>query len=293
MVRVHLDSDIGGDIDDLCALALLLRAPEVEITGTTTVIDHDGKRAGYARYALELAGQPRIPVAAGADVSLGRYSMPTGLPPEGQFWPRPVPPLPGPLEAALDLLADSIAGGAIVLGIGPFTNLALLEEREPGTLQRARVFLMGGHVRKAPPGFPQWDHQMDYNVQTDPAAAMLVLHAAQPTLVPIEATAQTALHRSDLEVLRRGDALCQLLAAQGHAYAPEGEFINYQHDPLAVAIALGWSGVTIESLPLAITLEDGFVRIRERDDGVPMRVATGVDGEQFSRYWLETVTNRV
>ncbi|HYW89961.1 MAG TPA: nucleoside hydrolase, partial [Chloroflexota bacterium] len=73
MVRVHLDTDIGGDIDDLCALALLLRSPEVDITGISTVIDHGGKRAGYAKVALSLAGRSDVSVAAGADVSLGRF----------------------------------------------------------------------------------------------------------------------------------------------------------------------------------------------------------------------------
>jgi len=66
MTKVHLDTDLGGDIDDLCALALLLRWPDVEITGITTVIDDGGQRAGYARYALAAAGRPGCPVAAGA-----------------------------------------------------------------------------------------------------------------------------------------------------------------------------------------------------------------------------------
>lgn len=28
MTLIHLDTDLGGDIDDLCALAMLLRWPE-------------------------------------------------------------------------------------------------------------------------------------------------------------------------------------------------------------------------------------------------------------------------
>ena len=33
MQKIHLDTDIGGDIDDLCALAMLLKWPGLEITG--------------------------------------------------------------------------------------------------------------------------------------------------------------------------------------------------------------------------------------------------------------------
>ncbi len=48
---VHLDTDLGGDIDDVCALALLLGQSVVELAGITTVAD----RAGYARYSDVLA----------------------------------------------------------------------------------------------------------------------------------------------------------------------------------------------------------------------------------------------
>lgn len=37
MLKLHLDSNLGGDIDDLCALALALNWPEVELLAVTTV----------------------------------------------------------------------------------------------------------------------------------------------------------------------------------------------------------------------------------------------------------------
>lgn len=46
-MKVHLDTDFGGDIDDLCALALLLRwRGEVELTGVTTVAENGGLDGG-------------------------------------------------------------------------------------------------------------------------------------------------------------------------------------------------------------------------------------------------------
>ena len=54
---VHLDTDLGGDIDDLCALAMLLRWEQVEIAGITTVAEAGGRRAGYVRQVLELEGR--------------------------------------------------------------------------------------------------------------------------------------------------------------------------------------------------------------------------------------------
>ena len=163
-ITVHLDTDIGGDLDDLCALALLLRWPGVEIAGITTVLEDRGKRAGYARYVLDLAGRSDVPVAAGAEASLPSFRERYGLPPEERYWPEPVRPMPGPLGAALDLLERSIERGAIVVGIGPFTNLSLLERRRPGILGPTRLCLMGGSVHPAPQGFPAWDFRADFNV---------------------------------------------------------------------------------------------------------------------------------
>lgn len=68
-LKVHLDTDLGGDIDDLCALTLVLAIPAVEVTGITTVLEDDGRRAGYVRRALALAGRLDVPVAAGADLA--------------------------------------------------------------------------------------------------------------------------------------------------------------------------------------------------------------------------------
>ncbi len=34
---MHLETDIGGDTDDLCALAMLVGWPGVELVGVTTV----------------------------------------------------------------------------------------------------------------------------------------------------------------------------------------------------------------------------------------------------------------
>ena len=38
-MRIHLDTDLGGDPDDACALAMLLGWPEVEMVGITTTTD--------------------------------------------------------------------------------------------------------------------------------------------------------------------------------------------------------------------------------------------------------------
>lgn len=306
MTKLHLDTDIGGDIDDMCALAMLLRWPDVELTGVTTNLDLDGKRAGYARYALALAGWDDVPVAAGADVALDRYRVRAGLPDEAAYWPEPIPAYPTPLDDALDLLERSIEQGAFIVAIGAFTNLALLEQRSPGILRQARLVMMGSYVFPIRAGYPQWANDMDWNIQIDIEASRLILEHAEPLLVPLTVTVETALRRAHLPALRATGPMGQLLARQAEAHAAEydnerllgqthpnlpDDLINFQHDPLACAIALGWGdGVEIRELPLVFETENGWLRERVDPRGKPTRVVTRVDGERFSQFWLDVVT---
>lgn len=305
MHLIHLDTDLGGDTDDLCALALLLRSPDVQLTGITTVGEVAGKRAGYVHYTLALEGRAGIPVAAGADNALGRFRDWMGLPEEDRYWPEPVAPAPGPVEDALELLKQSIDQGAMVIAIGPYTNLHLLDLRYPGILAQATLFLMGGYVYPPRAGFPQWKNEDDYNMQNDAAAARHVLRHAHPTIVPLATTAETYLRHADLPALRHAGALGSLIARQAEAFAEDErhaqtygqtcpglppDIINFQHDPLACAVALGWDeGLQIEELPLAVEIEDGWLTERTHPSGNPIRVVTRADAAAFSRFWLERV----
>ncbi|HVF49951.1 MAG TPA: nucleoside hydrolase [Pyrinomonadaceae bacterium] len=302
-MKIHLDTDLGGDIDDLCALAMLLRWPDVEITGVTTVAEEGGRRAGYVRRALELEGRREIPVAAGADAprSLHYYD-------DRIYWGERVAPAPNPLAEALALLCRSIERGATVVGIGPYTNLSLLEQQHAGILSTVKLFLMGGSISPPPRGFPQWGFEMDYNIQSDVEAARLVFEHSRPTLVPLSATVQTALRRTHLKALRGAGALGRLIARQAEGFARDErmeekfgltcsrlppDIINFQHDALACAVALGWNeGVEIARVPLRMEVRDGLLHQSLDDAGRPLPVVNAIDGERFSQFWIDTLARQ-
>jgi inosine-uridine nucleoside N-ribohydrolase len=304
-VRVHLDTDIGGDVDDMCALAMLLGWPGVELTGITSVIENDGRRAGYARRALEMAGRGGVPVAAGVEATSGRYPQPFGLPPEEEYWPGPVTPAPGPLEGALELLRRSIDLGAVIVAIGPYSNLAELEARYPGSLARARVVVMGGYVFPPRDGLPPWRGSDDFNLQSDVAAAAVLFRHTRPTLVPLTVTIETVLRQAHLPTLRRAGPLGDLLAHQAARQARDertnerwmrpypalpDDGLVFLHDALAVAVALGWRGaVGVETLPLVWEVRDGVAHQRVDAGGHSTEVATTVDGPAFVEAWLRAL----
>ncbi len=306
MDKIHLDTDLGGDIDDLCALAMLLRWEGVELTGITTVAEANGRRAGYVRQVLELEGKQDIPVAAGADVSKGFYRYAELVyPDEKRYWSKTIAPLPNPIEDAIHLLKQSVDQGATIIAIGPFTNLYLLNLQYPGILMRAKLFLMGGYIYPIRSGFPQWDNEMDWNIQVDVHSAKQVIEHSDPTLIPLSVTVETALRRAYLGHLRKAGAIGQLLASQAEAFAVDeqnekrfgetcdglpNDMINFLHDPLACAIALGWNdGVEMEEVPLILEEKDGWLHERIDLSGKLTRVITKIDGTRFNEFWLNKI----
>ena len=307
--RIHVDTDLGGDIDDLCALAMLLRWKDVEITGITTVAEANGRRAGYARHVLEMEVRPEIPIAAGADVSQGYYRYPElDYPEEEKYWSGQITPLPGPLADALQLLKESVEQGATIVAIGPFTNLYLLDLRYPGILKQANLFLMGGYVYPIRPGFPNWGIDKDWNIQVDVRSAKHVIENSCPTLIPLTVTVESALRKAHLEKLRKAGQLGRLIAQQAAAFAQDQQseqtsgrtcsrlpedIINFLHDPLACAIALGYDeGIEMNEIPILMIEKDGCLQETIHPSGKKVRLVTKIDGPHFNEFWLDKIYQR-
>lgn len=299
-MRIHLDTDLGSDTDDLCALAMLLGWPGVELTGITTVNDPGGIRAGYVAFALDLVGRTDIPVAAGAEGSIGGFYVPLAFP---DYWPQPIERRPSPPGEALRLIADSVDADAAVVAIGPYTNLAAFEAWRPGALADTGTVVMGGHVPPAADGYPPWGMRDDFNVQQDAAAARVVFERCASTVVPVPTCLRVALRGRDLPRLRAAGDLGALLADQGERHALDngrttlpGEYealpndlLNFQYDPLACAVAAGWPGVEINDLAVSVSFEGRFLRMDLDERGSSMRIATDVDAEAFAEAWLAAV----
>jgi purine nucleosidase len=303
-VRIHLDTDLGSDTDDACALAMLLGWPGVELVGITTTVDPGGRRAGLVAHCLRLAGRDDIPVAVGAEVSLTTLRCPGSIPDDPRYWPSAIPPGPSPAGAALDLLERSIQQGATVVAIGPWTNLALLEVARPGRLGRVPVVMMGGWIQPPSGGLPAWGPEMDWNVQCDTRAVQIVAATtAELTLVTLPVTLKAHLRTADLPRLGGSGPLGALLARQSRAHGEDhgmaalgrahadlpDDLVNFHYDPVTCAVAVGWTGAVIEELRLRPVLEGEVLRFAPDRDGRLVRVVVDLDGQGFTDIWLRTV----
>ena len=66
VTRIIFDTDIGTDVDDCLALALILGSPELRLEAVTCVYGDVALRAQMVLKLLRLAGRPEVPVALGA-----------------------------------------------------------------------------------------------------------------------------------------------------------------------------------------------------------------------------------
>ncbi|MDR7416804.1 MAG: nucleoside hydrolase [Armatimonadota bacterium] len=208
MRRLLVDSD--GTADDLLALLIAARTPEVDVVAITAVAG--AVRVSQATenllYGSELAGLDRTAVYSGCEGPLVRPAVPfdamygrTGL---GTFTPpksKGRPESPHAVDAILSL-ARHYRRDLHVVCLGPLTNLAaaLIQFPRLGEVL-GQVYVYGGTLREG-----NVTPAAEYNFYADPEAAALVLRSGLPlTLIPWDtARAALTMRPQDIHRIRAG-----------------------------------------------------------------------------------------
>ncbi|MFZ6028582.1 MAG: nucleoside hydrolase [Chloroflexota bacterium] len=149
-IPVILDTDIGTDIDDTWALAMLLNCPELDPLLVTTVNGDTVYRAHLAARFLQVAGRTDVPIGIG----LGDSNPEPGQ--GSQRFQHPwlagfdVAAYPGVIhkngvEAMIDVIRNASQPVTLV-SIGITTNIARALELEPGIAPKCRFVGMQGSV---------------------------------------------------------------------------------------------------------------------------------------------------
>ncbi|WP_295908184.1 nucleoside hydrolase [uncultured Xanthomonas sp.] len=210
--KVVVSTDVGDDIDDAFALALLLRSPELQVLGIASAWGDTGLRAQLLQRLLQQAGRNDIPLAIGERTdstipfSQARWAAKGTL-------PRKAP------DAAQFILdqARRHPGEVTLLVLGPLTDAARAQQRDPaGFAQLKQVVLMGGSVRVGygksryrPPSPPA----AEYNIAADIPAAQRVFGAGVPiVMLPLDATQVTLEEPERVALFAHGEPLTDALA---------------------------------------------------------------------------------
>lgn len=208
---ILFDTDIGTDIDDAYALALILRSPELELVGVTTVAGDAVARARLAAklLAVEGGGAARIPVYAGTSTAT-QYIRQTEW---AAGFTSPALHTEGGV-AFMRAQIEARPGALTIVAVGELTNVAALLTSSPDIAKKIkRIALMGGAVRRG--GQPGSAPQPEWNIKSNAAAAQVVFASGVPLVVgPLDATADLKMlpeHR--VRVFARGTPLTDALAA--------------------------------------------------------------------------------
>ncbi len=257
-MKLILDTDIGTDVDDCLALALILASPEVELVGVTAVYGDVALRGRMIARLLQLRGVTGVPVALGATKPLlgKRHIYWAGHEGQGLLTPEAEPFSPS-AEHAADLIVRTVMahpGEITVAAIGPLTNLALAFLKEPRLAQAlAGLTIMGGVVGGAGALHLPW---VEHNIRCDPEASHIVFSSgAALTVVPLDVTTQVCIRREDaVRIAAIGDPFHSAVADQVTRYPP---FVargwTHLHDPLAVATLL--DATLVECQPVRMVVE--------------------------------------
>jgi inosine-uridine nucleoside N-ribohydrolase len=279
-IPIILDTDIGTDVDDAFALALILRSPELGLLGVTTVSGDTQARARLAAKMLWEAGRPDVPVAA------GEPGKP--LPIEQTRWAEGFtsPSILAP--RAVDFMRAEIdrrPGELTLVPIGPLTNVAALLKQDPGVAKKIKlIVMMGGSIARGYGKDPK--PTAEYNIAQDPKAAQAVFSSGVPILmVPLDVTAmlqldEAARHR----IFTRLTPLTNTLTLLYHLWNQPTPTL---FDPMAVAMLI--EPGLCETQELAIEVDaKGFTRAVEgRQPNATVALKT--DPARFMEFYLRRV----
>jgi purine nucleosidase len=281
-IPVILDTDIGTDIDDAYALAQVLRSPELDLLGVTTVSGDAVARARLAAKLLAVAGRPEVPVYAG--VSTATQYM------KQVEWAAGFTSPALHESGGVEFLRQQInarPGEIVLIAVGELTNVAALLQSDPGLAKKLKaIAFMGGSVRRgyAPGSKPE----PEWNIRSAAAAAQVVLFSGAPLLVaPLDSTADLKLTPEwKVRIFARGtplnDALASLDFIWRHTNHWKGEYPTL-FDNLPVALVATPDLVPLTPLHLVVD-HDGLTL--ERADRAPnAQVALTSDPAAFLEYF--------
>jgi len=217
-IPVILDTDIGFDVDDVWALALLLRCPELDVKLVLSSTGDTRYGAALAAKLLEIDG--RTDVAVGIGLALDNQERTHSAWLDGYDVSR----YPGVVyDDGVGALIDCISNlqqPVTVISIGPLANLASALARSPDITNNSRLIGMHGSVRRG--YLDAAKPSREYNLVKHTAAAQQVFSSDWDlTLTPLDTCGSVQL---------QGERFTQVMA---------------NNDPLVVAIRenhQGWFG---------------------------------------------------
>ena len=289
---VILDTDIGDDIDDTWALAMLLKSPDLAPKLITTTCGKAEYRGKLIAKLLTIAGRTDIPIGLGEGGRKGTGGQ--------QAWVEDfrLDSYPGTVHqdgaaAIIDLIARS-PEPVTVISIGPSHTLAAVLKRRPEVARNAYFIGMQGSVFKGYGGGPV---SAEYNVAANVPAAQKVLSAPwkQITITPLDTCGLITLSGQRFhKLLGSDDRLVKAVLENYRMWANKKHLGQLKASSIlfdTVAVYLAYSErphVKLQTLSISVTAA-GFTKVDSQ--GTKMSVASHwIDRDGFCDLLVKTLT---
>jgi purine nucleosidase len=288
MRPVIFDTDIGTDVDDILALALLAKSPELKLIGVTTVYGNTPLRAKITKVTCDLIGCTDTAVLIGEKKTLtGRQISWAGH--EGYGVPdldkAEVSNTPGAVDYLLGA-AKRFAGELEVLATGPLTNIATAAQKDAASFSKIKhLYLMGGAF---------WLDRPEHNIKCDPEAAKIVFESGIPiTAIGLDLTLRVLLEADDVrQIAQLGNGAGALLEDQIlRWWELRNITANHPHDPLAALAMVRPDLFIFENWDVDVTKEgrvEGLTRLRQ-----PLKGKTRIGADVFARTAQKEIVRRI
>lgn len=290
-IPVILDTDIGSDIDDTWALAMLLGMPQLDLKLIVTDYGNTPERTRLVAKILQRAGRTDVPIGTGIKTGDDPLLQTEWL---GDF---DLDAYPGQIhDDGVAALIDTIhaqPGMVTLIAIGPVPNIKEALRRDPSIASKVRIVCTGGRIYK---GFQDGGKPAaDWNVRADPASWQAMVAAPWAiTTSPLDASAELVL-RGELytTVADSQHPLAKIVMENYQLWAyrdghPE-DASSVLYDTAAVYLAHSeeYAQVAIRKL---IVDDQGHTRIS--DDGKNVRCQLGwKDRNAFDTFLVKTLTD--
>ncbi len=281
--KVIFDCDLGDDIDDAYALALLLASPEIELLGIVMDYGNTPARARIACRMLYETGLENIPVAVGRKTNDG-YS--------NQFhWGEGFDRIQPVKQSGADFIIEQLKkhpGEIVLITVGPVPNMSDIIEKDPGALKLAKhIYSMFGSFYMGYGNSPI--PSAEWNTRADVASSKKFAGSgAGITYAGLDVTTYVKLKYELIERLNfRGspltDAVVSLYSLWSYGRAHGAEPVLF--DAVAVAMVL-W--------PELFTTRKAFVKVT--DEGLTVidesrepncEIGISVDTNEFLNRYMD------
>lgn len=270
-IPVILDTDIGSDIDDTWALAMLLRCPELDVRLVVSDTGNTEYRAAIIARLLEVAGRTDIPVGIGIKQTDERGPQSRWV--DGYE----LDSYPGTLHRdGVHAIIETIETSPVPISlicIGPLPNIAQVLHQAPHVAPKTRFVGMHGSIRRHHDGGE--GAIAEYNVAQDVKACQTVFgaHWLDVTITPLDTCGQVRLRGPKYAAITGSrDPLTQAVIENYRIWLngkPDVES-SILFDTVAVHLACSTEFLDMRKMRLRVT-DDGFTV--QDNQGTPVNVA--------------------